>query len=318
MINMENTFSHLVGQSNVKTKLNFYIKAFNKTQISPFLGFFGAKGLGKTEFANAYARSLKNKDGSNRPRVELNCSTIKNNDEFFSQIFLEYILNNEVTIIFDEAHDLPTDLTMALLTILDTKTSHIRNFHWKDTNFVFDFSKVGFLFATTESDKLFPPLKDRLTSVDFESYSPNELGQILNLAVDCEIADDVLAQVSSVVRGNARNAIMKAKDINLYIASEDVKLFDMNHYQNFCSILGVLPFGITCTEKQILEALEESGSCTLSMLSAKLGLSPTSLRNDHEKYLLKQNLMEIDVKRKLTPSGRTLVKDLKKRETTNV
>ena len=306
-----NTFKNLVGQENVKKKLNFYLKAFKKTGLSPFLGFFGAKGLGKTEFANAYARSLTNQDGSKRPLLELNCSTIKNNDSFFDQIFIPLILDNEITILFDEAHELPNDLTMALLSILDTRSSHIREFTWKDTRFPFNFKQQTFLFATTESDKLFPPLKDRLTAVDFDSYSAKELGQILSLVIECNVEPAVLTQLSSVVRGNARSAIMRSKDINLYVASEGIKRFTMAHYHKFCEILGVLPFGITTTEKQILEILETNGACTLSMLGAKTGLSTSSLRGDHEKYLLKQNLMEIDVKRKITPQGRSTLKKVR-------
>ena len=79
---MTYTFDELVGQKNVKKKLNFYLKAFRKTSICPFLGFFGAKGLGKTAFANAFARGLYNQDGSRRPLLEINSSTIKNNDDF--------------------------------------------------------------------------------------------------------------------------------------------------------------------------------------------------------------------------------------------
>jgi Holliday junction resolvasome RuvABC ATP-dependent DNA helicase subunit len=307
---MKDIFSHLVGQKNVKKKLSFYLKAFNKTGISPFLGFFGAKGLGKTEFANAYARNLENQDGSKRPLLELNCSTIKNNDSFFEQIFIPLILDNEITVLFDEAHELPNDLTMALLSILDTRTSHVREFTWKETRFPFNFKKQTFLFATTESDKLFPPLKDRLTSVDFDPYSEEELGRILSLAIECPVHKSVLAQLSSVVRGNARNAMMRSKDINLYIASEELTQFSLSDYHNFCDILGILPFGITCTERQILEVLQDKGACTLGMLAAKTGLSSTSLRGDHEKYLLKKNLMEIDVKRKITPLGRKVVKSL--------
>lgn len=301
-------FDHLVGQANVKKKLSFYLDAFEATEISPFLGFFGAKGLGKTEFANAYARNLTNINGSKRPLLELNCSTIKNNDSFFEQIFIPLILDNEITILFDEAHELPRDLTMALLSILDTRASHIREFTWKETRFPFNFKKQSFLFATTESDKLFPPLKDRLTSVDFDPYTQDELATIMEKFIDCPVQKEVLSQVSSIVRGNARNAIMRAKDMNLYIASKKLKIFTLSHYHDFCNILGILPFGLTCTEKQILSILEEHGSCTLSMLAAKTGLSSTSLRADHEKYLIRKNLMEIDVKRKITPLGRKTIK----------
>lgn len=302
-------FNHLVGQTNVKKKLSFYLDAFEATEISPFLGFFGAKGLGKTEFANAYARNLTNINGSKRPLLELNCSTIKNNDSFFEQIFIPLILDNEITILFDEAHELPRDLTMALLSILDTRASHIREFTWKETRFPFNFKKQSFLFATTESDKLFPPLKDRLTSVDFDPYTQDELATIMEKFIDCPVQREVLSQVSTIVRGNARNAIMRAKDMNLYIASKKIKIFTLSHYHDFCNILGILPFGLTCTEKQILSILQEHGSCTLSMLAAKTGLSSTSLRADHEKYLIRKNLMEIDVKRKITPLGRKTIKE---------
>ena len=40
-------FDGLIGQDNVKKKLSFYLKAFNKTSICPFLNFVGAKGLTK-------------------------------------------------------------------------------------------------------------------------------------------------------------------------------------------------------------------------------------------------------------------------------
>ena len=77
----------------------------------------GAKGLGKTEFAKAFAKNLYNQDGDKRSFLELNCSTIKNNEQFFEQIFLPLIADNEITILFDECHALPQDLTMAFLTI---------------------------------------------------------------------------------------------------------------------------------------------------------------------------------------------------------
>jgi len=307
---MIDPFNKLVGQKNVKKKLGFYHKAFKKTGICPFFGFFGAKGLGKTEFANAFARQLTNTDGSKRPLLEINSSTIKNNDDFFDQIFIPLILDNEITILFDEAHELPKDLTMALLTILDTTSSHIREFTWGETRFPFNFKHQTFMFATTESNKLFPPLKDRLTAIDFDPYSKKELGQILERAVDCDITPETLKSLGSVVRGNARNAIMKAKDINLYSEAESAKVFNNKHYDKFCDTLGILPFGITCTERQILEILQEKGTCTLAFLAARTGLSPSALRCDHENYLLRQNLMEIDGKRKITVLGRKLIRNI--------
>ena len=308
----EDTFDGLIGQDNVKRKLSFYLKAFNKTSICPFLNFVGAKGLGKTEFAKAFARNLTNQDGSPRPFLEINCSTIKNNEAFFEQIFLPVIANNEVTILLDEAHALPKDLTNAFLTIFNTEKDHVKDFHWEEQVFTFNFKKQTFLFATTESDKLFPPLKDRLTTIDFEPYAYSELGQILQTKVpDVNFTADALYQISKTTRGNARNAVMRAKEIMLFCEAENCPNFDGASFEKFCDTLGILPHGITCTEKQLLQILAERGACTLSMLSASTGLSTTSIRADHELYLLRKNFMQIDGKRKITSDGRKVLTSVK-------
>lgn len=308
---MNDYFSHLIGQDNVKKKLNFYLKAYHATSVCPFLNLVGAKGLGKTLFAKEFAKNLKNKDGSKRPFLELNCSTIKNNAQFFEQIFIPLIMNNEITILFDEAHALPKDLTMAFLTIFNTEKTNIKEFVFEDQTFEFDFTKQTFIFATTESDKLFPPLKDRLSTVDFEPYNTDNLGEIIKLNCDgINFSDEALHKLSLTVRGNARNAVMRSKEIVLYCESENQNTFEFTDYSKLTDLLGILPHGITCTEKQILEILTERGSCKLQTLSAVTGLSPTSLRRDHEVYLLRKNFMQIDGERKITNFGKNLLESL--------
>jgi len=307
----EDIFDGLIGQDNVKKKLSFYLKAFNKTSICPFLNFVGAKGLGKTEFAKSFARNLTNNDGSPRPFIEINCSTIKNNEAFFEQIFLPVIANNEVTILLDEAHALPKDLTNAFLTIFNTEKDHVKDFHWEEQVFTFNFKKQTFLFATTESDKLFPPLKDRLTTIDFEPYEYSELGEILQTKVpDVNFTPDALYQIAKTTRGNARNAVMRAKEIMLFCEAENSPTFNGDSFEKFCDTLGILPHGITCTEKQLLQILAERGASTLSMLSASTGLSTSSIRADHELYLLRKNFMQIDGKRKITPDGKKVLESI--------
>ena len=299
----------MIGQGNVKKKLNFYLRAYEATSICPFLNLVGAKGLGKTLFAKEFAKNLKNKNGTKRPFLELNCSTIKNSDQFFEQIFIPLIMNNEITILFDEAHALPKDLTMAFLTIFNTEKSNTKDFSYEDQTFTFDFSKQTFIFATTESDKLFPPLKDRLTTVDFEQYSPEDLSEIVKLNCDgIQFSSQSLKLLSSTVRGNARNAVMRAKEIVLYCESENKNTFELNDFSLLTDLLGILPQGITCTEKQILDVLSERGSCKLQTLSAVTGLSPTALRRDHEVYLLRKNFIQIDGERKITKDGKNLLK----------
>jgi Holliday junction resolvasome RuvABC ATP-dependent DNA helicase subunit len=308
---MKNYFPHLIGQESVKKKLSFYLDAFHKTSQSPFLLMAGAKGLGKTEFAKAFAKNLQNEDGENRAFLELNCSTIKNNEQFFEQIFLPIIADNEVTILFDECHALPQDLTMAFLTIFNAEANSKKSFEWNEMTFEFNFRKQTFIFATTETDKIFAPLKDRLTTIDFESYNSEELAQIVKLcAPDITFEDECLKAVSSTIRGNARSAVKRAKEITLYCGAVENNNFTLDNFYDLSDKVGILPLGISNTEKQILQFLEKVKSATLTGVSAKIGLSKTALQRDHELYLLNKNLIEIDGKRKITRQGLELCKSL--------
>tara|TARA_Y100001938_G_C8081770_1_gene429584 strand:+ start:1303 stop:2232 length:930 start_codon:yes stop_codon:yes gene_type:complete len=297
-------FPDLVGQHAVKKKLSFYLDAFEKTGMCPFLNLIGAKGLGKTEFAKAFAKNLSNDDGDRRAFLELNCSTIKNNEAFFEQIFMPLIADNEITILFDECHALPQDLTMAFLTIFNTEKSARKNFEWNEMTFEFNFKKQTFIFATTESDKIFPPLKDRLTTIDFEPYAEDELAEIVKLCVpEVEFGEGCLEAVASTIRNNARSAVKRAKEISLYCGAKENYNFSIYDFEALSDSVGILPLGITYTEKQILETLNNCGSATLTGLAAKLGLSKSALQRDHELYLLNKNLMAIDGKRKITSQG---------------
>ncbi len=310
-MNYNDYFPELVGQHNVKKKLAFYLDAFDKTQKCPFLNLIGAKGLGKTEFAKAFAKNLNNEDGDRRAFLELNCSTIKNNEAFFEQIFLPLISDNEITILFDECHALPLDLTMAFLTIFNTEKNSRKNFEWNEMTFTFDFKKQTFIFATTESDKIFAPLKDRLTTIDFEPYSEDELAQIIRLCTpEVKYADGCIEEIATTIRSNARSAVKRAKEIILYCGAKEDYNFNIDNFRELCDSVSILPFGISYTEKQILEILNHCGSATLTGLSAKLGLSKTAVQRDHELYLLNKNLIEIDGKRKITNEGMKLCESL--------
>lgn len=301
---MDIPFAELFGQNNVKKRLSFYLKAFEKTSLCPFLLLVGAKGLGKTEFARQFASNLKNADGRNRAFLELNCSTIRNLEDFFDQIFIPLIMDSEITVLFDEAHELPKDVTNAFLTIFNTERGHTRDFRWRDGEYPFDFKKQTFLFATTEPDKLFPPLKDRLTGVHFEDYEPCELAQILNSQVeDISFKEAALLELAKTSRGNARDCVKIAKELENWCAANDTSIFQMQDFNKFCDDLGINPLGVTHLEKKVLAILRRDGQASLQELSAKTGMSRTALQRDVELYLMKKNLIKIDGKRHITKEG---------------
>ena len=288
----------LIGQEQLKKRLKFYTDSKKATGVIPFLMFNGAKGLGKTEFAKQFAKTL------GKPMIEINCSTIRNGEQFFEQIFIPAILDKDVTILFDEAHALPNDLVMAFLTIFNVEGAKTKRFEFGENSFVFEFERQTFMFATTELDKLFPPFRDRLTILDFEPYSKEELGKIMSKKISwVNFKDDVMTKIASTLRGNARSAIKRALEIRAYCEVHNQSDFGKNEWNKLSKLLGIMPYGINNTELQVMQILRERGACTLQMISAVTGMSRTAIQRDAEIYLLKEGFMKIDGKRWITDKG---------------
>lgn len=304
-------FDNLIGQSEIKDQLGFYSKAFQKTGTVPFILLNGAKGLGKTEFLKAFSKTITNSDGKPRPMLELNSSTIKNNQMFFEQIFMPIVQGNEVTLFFDECHALPNDLVMAFLSILNTERTPYKEFNWREYTFTFDFTKISMIFATTELDKLFPPLKDRLTILDFKPYNQNELAAIIKGRLsDVEFEDGLLEEIASTTRGNARDAVKRAKQIELYCETNNSNLFLKDEWNDLRKVLGIKPLGLSNTEMQVLDILNTRGPSTLQTIAAITGMSRTAIQRDAELYLLQRGLMKINGVRELTKAGSDLIKQM--------
>jgi Holliday junction resolvasome RuvABC ATP-dependent DNA helicase subunit len=291
-------FDTLIGQDHIKKSFGFYIEGAANGGIVPPLLLTGARGLGKTEYARQMAKNLK------KPLLELNCSTIRNNRQFFEQIFIPVIMNNDITILFDESHALPKDLQNAFLTVFNVEKGFRKNFEWDGSSMEFDFSRQTYLFATTEPDKIFAPLKDRFEDIDFRPYSDDEMAKILQGRADwVEFQDSVMDEIVPTLRGNARSAVKRAKQICLYCEGKNNYQFGESQWKDMCDTLGITADGLSNSEIQILSVLKQRGPCTLAMLSAATGFSRSALQRDIEMHLLRKNLMRIEGKREITGAG---------------
>lgn len=297
-------FENLIGQDSVKTRLQFYAEAHKTTQFIPFLNFVGAKGLGKTQFAREFSNYIFDSEGVKKKFFELNTSTIKSAKHFFEQFFIPNVYDKEVIVLFDEAHCLPNDLVNAFLSIMNTESSHIKEYQTTDNLYTFDFKQQHFIFATTESQKMFIPLRDRLTTIDFADYSQNELKQIFKLHLkNIEFEDAALDLLSETSRGNARSCVLRAKDLSIYCSRFNIKKFTTNEVKRFFDLLGILPYGLTKIEFQILNILKTEGRCSLSALAAKTGLTRSSIQRDHELFLMRKGFISIENTRGITHKG---------------
>ena len=307
-------FHKIVGQERAKRKLNFYLRGHKATGIVPNMMFVAPKGTGKTFIAQEFRKGLIAREGEcvGKPKtlVSVNCSTLKSIKQFFNNLILQYVSDKEVTVLFDEASELPKDVTMALLTILQPNPTNKNTFCYDDYSVDFDFSRQTFLFATSEPHRVFHALTDRLERIDLEEYSHSQLAEIIrrNLS-DVQFEDGVLEkEVSTVLRGNARAAQKMANDIRSYIGND--KTFFVEDWNKMKIELGINALGLTPLEIQVLHTLSMHKETSLTRLSAVTGMTRESLQTDIENCLQRLDLMQITtLGRALTPRGIEYLKE---------
>lgn len=301
-------FDEMVGQEKTKNILGFYIDAFEKTEILPHMFIVGQRGQGKTMLATQVAKNLRSKTlGKVKPMLTINCSTLKNVRQFIEDIVLQYVRDQHITLFFDEAHEMPIPVQTCLLTVLNPNKHNMNTLRFEDYHIEFDFTKVSFIFATTDPQRVITPLKDRCRMIHMEEYKYDDLAEIIKTnSEDITYCEETLREIASVCRGNARNATLMAKDnIIQFARRHNVTDVDQNIWGRIKSVLGILPLGLENTELQILKVLKDKYICSLTNLSAVTGLSTNAIRAEFELYPLKHGLMEVaQGGRRLTAKGR--------------
>lgn len=324
-------FDGIVGQDAAKSKLHFYLDCYMTNRMVPNTMFIAPKGNGKTTLARAFAKGLVQFDEAGKPVmiddpknpgkqkqkrkpfIEVNCSTLKSVKQFFNGLVVPYINEKDVTVLFDEASEIPKDITMALLTILNPNPENRTTFSLDEYVCDFDFRKQTFIFATSEPQGVFHALLDRLKRIDLQDYTPVQLATIVQRgSKGVDYRDNILIKVAEVLRGNARAAQTMATDIMLYLRNRTV--FGARDWKDLCAVLGILPLGVTALELTILRYLSSTADGTsLTCLSAKTGMSREALQRDGELYLMKHGLIEIATTgRIITAKGLQYLKDLDK------
>lgn len=304
----QNYLNNLIGQESLKNRLNIYRKSYEKTSRLPFILFSGAKGNGKTKFVREFRSTLKNPNGDTPPIMEVNAAVIKNADSFFDQIYP--IWTNEKAVIFiDECHELPDKLCQIFLSILDKDPNPVRRVTYEHremgpVDYEFDFRKIGIVMATTDAQKLPEPLLDRLTEISIGSYSEDDLFKIFQKNLNCNVSEHITRNIKSVFRGHPRACVELAEELDHYADAHSLTYINREHFDDFCDVMGIYPFGLNNAEMQIIKVLGRRGSCSLNSISAATGYSKFVIQQKYEYSLLHKGLIDIDGKRMLTSLGR--------------
>lgn len=254
-------FKDIVGQEKPKKEINFYLDSYMRTRIVPNMMIVAPKGQGKTTIAREMAKGLVQFDESGavmqvpskldptimrdkrKPFIEVNCSTLKSVKAFINGIIIPYIQDKDATVFFDEAGEISKDVATSLLTILNPNPDNRTTFSLDEYVCDFDFRRQTFIFATNEIQKVNPALVDRLERITLEEYSISHLAQIVQkglTAVECK--DDVLMDVATVLRGNARAAQKMAGKITAYLKGH--LTFSLKDWEQLKETLSIYPLGL--------------------------------------------------------------------------
>lgn len=319
-INQLDIFTQAIGQERFKKMIRRRLTSYQETSFMPNLFIGGSSGDGKTYLARLLAKAMheidkeKKRDSGltladgdihyGKGYRKVNCGIIKNARDLFEGIILPDVEGKRVTVHFDECHDLPPKVVGNLLSILEPTPKRFNVVKYDDYSFEFDFRKVTFIFTTTEEQNVFPPLMDRLQKVALEVYSPEELGEIVQLACPkTKISAKVLKDMVDHVRWNGRGAHKLGDEIRTLEISNVTE----NSWKEVKSDFDLLPKGLTRDEVAYLRILGENpDGLKITTLANRLNKARPTVQN-MERYLVQAKLITVDSNRHLTKGGQAYI-----------
>lgn len=317
-------FDGYIAQEAAKKKMFFFLDGYFSTRVCPNILLVAPKGCGKTKLAKELAKGLvlfdeqgniQYKEDGVTPRkkqwVEVSCTSLKSVEQFINGFFIPHVQDKDVTMLFDEASEIPPKVTKFLLQLLNPTTEHRNVVVHEEYVLELDFRRATFIFATNEIQKVDPALEDRFERVDLEEYTLDQLGLMVQLNLkDVTFEPEALHKVATVLRSNGRDALKMSGKIQTWL--KDRKAFKMADWEGMRDVLSIHPLGVSEIELSILRYLaKKPGGMSLTNLSSKMGMSTAALQKNCELYLMKNNLMEVTKKgREITQLGFTYLKAL--------
>lgn len=320
---MKHELTNVIGQEVAKRELSLRFDTFAKTGYFPNTFIGGNAGDGKTYITKEIARHLDKltkqakrdcpkENAPQRPLVKINCSSIKNQKEFFENFIMQRVEGRQCTVHFDESHEINPKVRDALLTILEPTPERRTSYAYFDYHFDFDFTVQNFIFTTTEEHKMFPPLMKRLRRIDLAEYSEDELGQIVKLGCPgISFKDDALKKLVAMIRQEGRAAHLIGDEIREFAEVKNKKEISPKDVEEMKKALNLLPYGITAAELNLMRvATEYPESVTITTLSNRINKGVNTVRA-MERYLVRVGMWIVDGERSLTKRGREFLETLK-------
>jgi len=299
-------FSQIIGQKEAKNKLAFFVKSHSEK--TPFLTllFTGSQGLGKSYTALQVSKAL------NREFIELNCSNYETTKDFVEKILFDKVMGKTPkTVLFDEAHQLSSDITTILLSLLNPNEKYCNYLNYNDLKMKFDLHQVNVILATTDAHKIFRPLLNRCNEVYFNKYTNKELYDMLNfylkpIKLTCNLED-----ITYACRGRARNTFVLSQNIKRYCVMKNIDYLDDKGWNEIKNIFGIYSYGLNSQEISFLNILNENSSLSSKSIALKMGVNLSNVESEIEIRPMEIGFIKNTIKgRQLTAKGEKYIKNM--------
>lgn len=280
-------WSEYIGQNLAKDRVQGIIEGSQEyNEVFPHTFLSGPAGHGKTLFASILASQLGKK------LVVTTGGELK--DE---QILIDKVVECDGGIIFiDEANRINKKVGFFMLPLME-------QFKLGNQNL----KKFTILFASTHKGDLskdLDALLQRCISIDLEAYTQVQLISILvqyahKQYPTVNLPKDIYMQIAK----NSRQTPRIAKNLlREYVYIKDFqKVLDNNQ---------IIKDGITKVDIEALRYLSDHNGAGKDSLAKFLRVKPQTWLNEHEPYLVFQELIEIGSRRTLTQKGKDFLKEI--------
>lgn len=306
------TLSHVIGQRRVVEKLRIGVEAAwaDSAPLDHVL-LTGPAGVGKSMLAKVIAAEMATEVHESMGQSLLSPLAVNG-------LLLNASSPNAIVFI-DEVHEASPSSQTTLFKAIDERAVFVKE-AYSDSVTKLDLVPITLVLATTDPQRLLPPLRDRMRLVcQLSRYSADDLAALLRqktTQLGWEVEDAAFTQIAQRGMGTPRLALRLLQSARRTARAVGETTISLAHAERTFSVEEVDSFGLGADEQRYLRILGRSNSpVRVNVLATRLGQPMQAVTQVTESNLLWLGLIDrSDAGRSLTARGIEHARDLLERE----